>query len=181
MKLRNLKPSVDEGAAEDLVREIRQLSAGESGPPAPPPAYWQNLIVRMNQRIDVAISPRALTISWAARVAIPGVVAIVSFLVGLQYLVPMHGQDVSPLKAIVMSMPDRAVDTLLSDPSRTGASLSLADLGVDPFSMPKEDLAEYLIASANVRTVTETLNDDQITDVLTILGTRTSDLTPGAR
>lgn len=181
MKLRNSKPSVDEGAADDLVREIRQLSAGESHPPALPPAYWQNLIVRTNQRIDKATSPRALTISWAARVAIPGVVAILSFLVGLQYLVPMHGHEVSPLKAVVMSMGDRAVDTLLSDPSRTGASFSLAELGVDPFAMPKEELAEYLIASANVGTVTETLNDEQITDVLTILGTRTSDLSPGAR
>jgi hypothetical protein len=114
-------------------------------------------------------------------VAIPGVVAILSFLVGLQYLVPMHVQEVSPLKAVVMSMGERAVDTLLSDPSRTGASLSLADLGVDPFAVPKEELAEYLIASANVGTVTESLNDEQITDVLTILGTRTSDLSPGAR
>lgn len=180
MKFRNPIPVIDEQAEEELAHEVRRLAAGEEQIPAPVTAYWQNLIVRINQRIDDATSPKALTISWAARVAIPGVVAILSFMIGIHYFVPMHPRDNAPLKAVVLAMPDRAVDTLLADPSRAGASLSLADLEVDPFAMPKEDLAEYMIASASMGTLTETLNDEQITDLLTILGTQTSDFSPGA-
>ena len=66
---------------------------------------------------------------------------------------------------------DRAVDSLLSDPSRLNAGITIADFDLDPFEVPNEELAEYLIASGTVSTVTETLNDEQVTDVLTLLGT----------
>jgi hypothetical protein len=171
----------DERAEEELAAEIRRLTLGDKAPPSPSPSYWPRLLVRTNQRIDEATSPKALTLSWAARVAIPGVVAILSFFIGLRYFMPVQTQDATPLEAVVMAMPDRAVDTLLSDPSTLGTSLSAADLGVDPFDMPKEQLAEYLISSANVRTVTEAFSDDQVTEVLTILGSRSPDLFPGAR
>jgi len=171
----------DERIEEELAAEIRRMIVADQAPPSPSPSYWPSLLVRTNQRIDEATSPKALTISWAARVAIPGVVAILTFFIGLRYFIPMQTQDAAPLKAVVMAMPDRAVDTLLSDPSWLGTSLSATDLGVDPFDMPKEQLAEYLISSASVRTVTEAFSDDQVTEVLTILGSRSSDLFPGAR
>jgi len=154
---------------------------GDPSPLPPSPSYWSTLLVRTNQRIDEATSPKALTISWAARVAIPGVVAILSFFIGLHYFIPMGAQNAAPLNAIVTALPERTLDTLLSDPSWLGSSLSAADLGVDPFEMPKEQLAEYMISSANVGTVSEAFSDDQVTEVLTILGSRSSGLFPGAR
>jgi hypothetical protein len=181
MKLRFGTPSIDEQDERRLEEEVRRLSADEpsSGGPADP--YWTNLLVRTNHRIDEATSPKALTISWAARVAVPGVLAILSFLVGVRYFIPLQPKTAAPLKAVVLSLSDSAVDTILGDPSRFSPNLSLAEMDVDPFALQKEDLAEYLIVAGNVRSVTETLNDDQVTDVLTILGSQNIERNPGAR
>jgi hypothetical protein len=179
MKLRHTTIPRDE-QEEALSREIRRLTLEEGAPAAPPPAYWAHLLVRTNQGIDRATSPRALTISWAARVAVPGVLAILSFLVALRYFVPVNPESAAPLKALVLSMPERSVDTLLANPRWIGASLTAEDLEVEPPDPPKEELAEYLIASGRISSVTEALSSDQVTDVLTILGSRSSDLTPGA-
>ena len=170
MKLRNtIRPDeFDEAGQAEALRRL----AGSAPPVSTrPDAYWHNLIIRTNSRIDEATSPKALTISWALRVALPGVLAIASFMIGLRYFVPNNRGGALPLQAVVLSMPDRAVDTLLADPSRLNAGLSIADLDVDPFDLPNEDLAEYLIASGSVSMVTESLNDDQVTEVLTVLGT----------
>ncbi len=181
MKLWIGTPSIDDREERRLEEEIIRLS-GSRTPSAPPSeAYWANLLVRTNQRIDEATSPTALTISWAARVAIPGVLAILSFLVGVRYFVPMRAQTAAPLKAVVLALPESAVDTILAHPYRISSSLSLADLDVDPFPIQNEDLAEYLIASGTIRSVTETLNDDQVTEVLTILGSEGVDHNAGAR
>jgi hypothetical protein len=174
MKLRFGTPSIDDEEEGRLEEEVRRLTAEEPPSGSLPDSYWANLLVRSNQRIDDATSPRALTISWAARVAVPGVLALLSFLVGVRYFVPMKEDAGAPLKAVVLSLSDRAVDTLLADSYRVGPTLSLADLGVDPFPPEKEDLAEYLIAAGSMSFVTETLNDDQVTDVLTILGSQGS-------
>jgi hypothetical protein len=159
---------------EAQVEALRQAAGSEAPVSARPEAYWQNLIIRTNSRIDEATSPKALTISWALRVALPGVLSITSFMIGLRYFVPTEGVN-PPLQAVVLAMPDGAVDTLLSDPSRLYAGLSAADFDVDPFDVPNEDLADYLISSGTVATVTESLNDEQVTDVLTVLGTRRED------
>ena len=170
MKLRNtIRPG--EFDEEAQVDALRQLAGSETPPASRPDAYWQNLIIRTNSRIDEATSPKALTISWALRVALPGVLAIASFMIGLRYFVPTERGGSLPLQAVVLGMPDRAVDSLLSDPSRLNAGITIADFDLDPFEVPNEELAEYLIASGTVSTVTETLNDEQVTDVLTLLGT----------
>ncbi len=170
MKLWIGTPSIDDREERRLEEEITRLS-GSRAPSAPPSdTYWANLLVRTNRRIDEATSPKALTISRAARVAIPGVLAILSFLVGVRYFVPLRVQTAAPLKAVVLALPESAVDTILAHPYRVSTSLSVADLDVDPFPFQNEDLAEYLIASGSIPTVTETLNDDQVTEVLTILG-----------
>lgn len=165
-------PSIDDREERRLEEEILRLTEGEA-PLAPPPApYWANLPARINRRIDEATSPKALTISWAARVAIPGVLAILSFLVGVRYFVPMRNLSAAPLRSVVLSLPEGGVDTILAHPYRISGDLSLADLDVDPFPFQKEDLAEYLIASGSIPSVTETLDDEQVTDVLTILGSQ---------
>ncbi len=181
MKLRIGTPSIDDQEERRLEEEIERLSVGQTPSGVPAESYWANLLVRTNRRIDEATSPKALTISWAARVAVPGVVAILSFLVGVQYFIPMRTHAPASLKAVVLSLSENAVDTLLANPNRISQDFSLADLEVDPLPLHKEDLAEYLIASGNIRSVTETLNDDQVTDVLTLLGSQGVDRNPGAR
>src|SRR5512141_561288 len=93
MKFRQEPRDITESEERELVDSVRalELEGGEKGT-APPisDAYWQNLIIRTNQRVDAAASAKAISISWAARVAIPGVVAIVSFLIALQYYVPVQ-------------------------------------------------------------------------------------------
>ena len=160
---------------EAQVEALRQAAGSEVPVSTRPDAYWQNLIIRTNSRIDEATSPKALTISWALRVALPGVLSIASFMIGLRYFVPTEGGGSPPLQAVVLAMPEGAVDTLLSDPSRLYAGLSAADFDVDPFDLPNEDLADYLITSGTVATVTESLDDEQVTDVLTVLGTHRED------
>lgn len=181
MKFRIGTQSIDDGEERRLEDEVARLSAGDAPREGPSGAYWANLIVRTNQRIDAATSPRALTISWAARVAIPGVLAIVSFLVGVRYFVPLRSQASVPLKAVVLSLPEGAVDTILAHPYRISPDLSLADMEIDPLPVQKEDLAEYMIASGNIRTVTEALDENQVTDVLTILGSQGGERNAGAQ
>ncbi|HMK38239.1 MAG TPA: hypothetical protein VK569_02785, partial [Bacteroidota bacterium] len=73
MKYRMEKIPLTAEAERELTSEIRQLagSTGDGKAPGPSDAYWQNLVVKINARIDDATSAKALSISWAARVAIP--------------------------------------------------------------------------------------------------------------
>jgi hypothetical protein len=178
MRFRITTRPAERGDDAQLTASIRELASGDSTPVGPAGAYWGALLARTNERIDEATSPKALTISWALRVALPGVLAIASFMIGLRYFVPMETRRALPLQAVVLSLPEAEMDTMLAYPSRLNEGLSLADLEVDPFAVQKEDLQEYLIASASVASMTETLDDDQVTDVLTVLGSRTIDHTP---
>jgi hypothetical protein len=173
MKFRQNTPPIDEGAEEELVRSIRELSllSEPTGSDAPPGAYWSNLLVRTNQRIDEASSGKAITISWAARVAIPGVIAIVSFLVGLHYYAPYKAGNEPSLQAVVLSLPPPAVDTILLDPSRVGASVTTADMAIDPFEVTQKEMSEYIIAEGVVSDAASLLSDDQMTEVLALLST----------
>jgi len=183
MKFRQGTPLVDDRAEEELAAEVRRVAAalGEPHQEAPPDPYWQNLLVRTNDRVDRATSGRALTISWAARVAFPGVVAILSFLIGLRYFAPQHESHAPTLANVFLSMPQQAVDTLLSDPSEISAALSVADLGVDPLNPEKEEFANYLINNGSVATLEESMSDQQVTAVLTALGSYREQSTTGVR
>jgi hypothetical protein len=89
--------------------------------------------VKINGKIDDATSGKALSISWAARVAIPGVVAIVSFLVGLHYFAPDASRHAPSVAEVVLALPPAAIDSLLVDPSRADPSLSAEDVATDVF------------------------------------------------
>ncbi|HTY57405.1 MAG TPA: hypothetical protein VMF59_01250, partial [Bacteroidota bacterium] len=149
MKYRMEKNPLTAEVERELTSEIRQIagSRGAGETPAVPDAYWQNLIIRVNARIDAATSGRALSISWAARVAIPGVVAIVSFLVGLHYIVPDAPKNEPSVADVVLSLPPAAMDSLLIDPSRADPSLSVSDVATDVFVFSRREIAEYLIDS----------------------------------
>jgi hypothetical protein len=183
MKLRHGTAPIDDGAEEELTLEVRRAAAdlGEGEPEAPPDPYWPNLLVRTNDRLDQATSGKALTISWAARVAIPGVVAILSFLVGLRYFVPQHESHAPTLANVVLSMSQPSVDTLLSGLSEISPAVSIADLGLDPLNPAKEEIATYLIDSGSVTTLEESMSDQQVTAVLAALGSYREQSTTGVQ
>lgn len=183
MKLRHGTTPIDDRAEEELAHEVRREAAnlGEVGQQPPPDAYWPNLIVRTNDRLDQATSGKALTISWAARVAIPGVVAILSFLVGLRYFAPQQESHTPTLAKVVLSMPQPSIDTLLSGLSEISAAVSVADLGLDPLNPEKEEIASYLIDSGSVTTLEESMSDQQVTAVLAALGSYREQSTTGVQ
>ena len=172
MRFRQEKPPGGDEAERRLETEIRQTvsAAGGAGETPPPEPYWQNLIVRTNARIDHATSGRALSISWAARVAIPGVVAIVSFLVGLHYYVPEPPVERVSVASVVLSLPQTVIDSLLMNPEKADPSLSLADIGVDVFELTREQITDYLVANGNTTAAVEGMTDRETTAFLAVLG-----------
>lgn len=175
MRFRQEKHPAGDEAERALETEVRRMApdAGESGAAQPSDQYWQNLAVRANARIDEATSGKALSILWAARVAIPGVVAIVSFLIGLHYYVPEPPRENVSVAAIVLSLPPTAIDSLLLDPGRVDPSLSLQELGVDLFNVSREQIADYLVVSGNATAAVEGLTERETSALLAALGTNT--------
>ena len=161
---------IADGDEQTLAAEVRGLSWGAAGGDDPPDAYWQNFVVRANARIDGATSGRALSISWAARVAIPGVVAIASFLIALHFYVPEPPKASETVGAVVLSLPSSAMDSLLADPARIDASLSVAETGPDVFQVPGEQIAEYLVAHGNATAAMEGMSDGETSELLAVLG-----------
>lgn len=173
MKFRQTTPPIEERAEEELEGNIREL-AGDAPPPdaaVPTGAYWATLLVRTNERIDEASSGKALTISWAARVAFPGVLAILSFLIGLQYYAPHKPGKEPSLQAVVLSLPGQAVDTLIVDPSQVGVTMAAAEIGIDPFEITGGEIAEYLVSEGVVNEAAALFSDDQMAEVLALLST----------
>jgi len=175
MRFRQEKPPAGDEAERALEAEVRRLApgAGESGAAQPPDQYWQNLAVRANARIDAATSGKAISILWAARVAIPGVVAIVSFLIGLHYYVPEPPRENVSVASVVLSLPAESIDSLLMDPGRIDPSLSLQELGVDVFYLSREQIADYLVVSGNTGAAMEGLTEGETSALLASLGTDT--------
>jgi hypothetical protein len=171
MKLRHEKQDIAESEERALVSVVRALERKTEGEPASAPseAYWQNLIVRTNQRVDAATSGKALSISWAARVAIPGVVAIVSFFIALHYYMPVEKRQHSDLESIVLSLPNRVVDSLLTDSSLSEETLVAIAANENLFDVPSEQIGEYFIENGNASTAVEVLPDQQADQMLDVL------------
>jgi hypothetical protein len=171
MKYRMEKNPLTDEAERELTSAIRQLAgppgAGEKSPV--PDSYWQNLIVKVNARIDTATSGKALSISWAARVAIPGVVAIVSFLVGLHYIVRDAAKREPSVADVILSLPPAAIDSLLIDPSRADPSLSVEDVATDVFVFSRQQIAEYLIDNGNPGAAVDGVSDGEASTILAVL------------
>lgn len=166
MRFRVHRADADPREEERLVQEIRGLTALEPATPPPPDPYWPNMLVRVNRRIDEASSGKAMSLSWAARVAIPGVVAVLSFVIGLQYYVPKQTADVSVMELLARG----GVDSLLvqqSDEHFTTAQELLADVYL---SLSQDQLSEYLVDTGTPSTVMEVLPEAQVREVLSTLG-----------
>jgi hypothetical protein len=170
MKYRMEKNPLTDEAEHELASEIRQLAGSPAGKGSrPPDAYWQNLVVKINGKIDDATSGKALSISWAARVAIPGVVAIVSFLVGLHYYAPDASRHAPSVAEVVLALPPAAIDSLLVDPSGADASLSVEDVATDVFVFSRQQIADYFIEDGNPGAAVDGISDRETSTILAVL------------
>lgn len=171
MKFRQEHRDITESEERELVDSVRVLEreVGERLAPPISDAYWQNLIIRTNQQVDAAASGKAISISWAARVAIPGVVAIVSFLIALQYYVPVQIRQHSDVESIVLALPDRAVDSLLTDTALPEETLVAVAANENLFDVPSEQIGQYLIENGNTSMLVELLPEQQADHMLDLL------------
>ncbi len=148
---------------------LRALMNTEEVRPGPDDVYWQNLLVRTNRRIDEVSSGKALSISWALRVAIPGVVAIISFLIGLHYYAPERPSRGTSVEAVVLSLPAEAQDSLLATLPLSDRLAALSSSG-DYFDLSREQITDYMIDNGTTSMLLETLTDDQVEKLLVSLG-----------
>lgn len=167
MKLWPTRSDVDDEAVRALEDELRSLRTDRRLPDS----RRSGLLVRTNERIDNVTSGKALTISWAARVAIPGVVAILSFLVALSYYVPETQNRVDELAGVLQAMPSTVVDSLAWTSASMRDSVTLDVAGEAFFGADEGEMAEYLIDRGASSTVGEALSDDEVRLVLAALAT----------
>jgi len=164
MKLRADKTIPDDLAERSLVEEIKTLASQSPDPGRTerPAAYWANLLVRTNQRIDDATSTRALSISWAARVAIPGVVAVLCFVFALHYYAPERPELAASLNSVVQTLPDQTVDSLLVAGAGQGeGALPAMGIGDEILQVSREQVADYMIDNGRETQLIEAMDDQQ--------------------
>jgi len=170
MRIRRPQGELDERSERALEEEIRSASAPEGRAPEDP--FWQNLLVRTNARIDDVASGRGITISWAARVAIPGVVALLAFLVGLHYYVPELTAERERLPEILSVLPSAAQDSLM-DRYSIGQEVLSPVIAEEVFDIPASQAQDYYLENAELSSLAELLSEDQVSTVLTILESST--------
>jgi hypothetical protein len=162
----------DQDEARDTAA-LKALLARESDAQTPlAPPYWGSLIARTNERIDAVTSAKALSISWAARVAIPGVLVILFFFIGLHYYAPDMGTNDATVAGLIETLPQPTVDSLMLNSDALRASLSTGDVGSDFFQFTGEQLSEYISTNASRETLVESLDDTDVTSLLVALDTR---------
>ncbi|MBK7257156.1 MAG: hypothetical protein IPI01_05005 [Ignavibacteriae bacterium] len=169
MRLRFDKRQPTDDEEEALQRALQAEVADDLPSPAPPAAYWQNLPVRVNAAIDDATSGRALSLSWAARVAIPGIVAVLSFLIGLYYYAPDRGGMVRSFRDVAMAMPPSAVDSLYVASLASGDTAFVGGLETDLLRLPSDLAREYYVENGSTSTLVEDLSDQEVREVLAVL------------
>lgn len=162
MKIRQEKPEFDGADEEAAAQALRGLDLGTGIPRKEiPDQYWQNLLVRTNKGIDDVSSPKALSISWAARVAIPGVVAVVSFVVALHYYAPVQSNRTNSLNTIVQSLPAQMVDSMITVSAVRGDEGDMAAVGNALFDVSRDQAEDYFIQNGQETILVETLDDQQ--------------------
>lgn len=175
MRFRQPKVEHTESEEHDLVESLQSLRSMDVR--APDEHYWAQLLVRTNKRLDESTSGKALSISWAARVAIPGIVAIICFFVGLHYYGLEPSQPQTSVSDFIFSLPAESTDSLLLEMAQTGEHEVHLSLSSDMFTLSGERIAEYLLEESGAAHVLEALTEQQVQDFFDALRT-TSDSTP---
>ena len=175
MKRRLLESAVKDEQEQQAVEELRQALRQADLPPdhVPSETYWSNLLVRTNERIDHATSGKAISLSWAARVALPGVITIIFFFAALRYYYePGQSGSNASLVSVVAALPGGVIDSLAVEGTSSGFSVPAAGLDQSFMEPSVDQLADYLVASGNVGVALEAMEDEQIREVLTTLGSQ---------
>lgn len=172
MKFLTPKPDIsdeDERRATDaLTAALRER--GYAGPGTLPDPLRNAMLVRTNERIDRLSSGRALSLSWAARVAIPGVVAIIAFFTALQYYgtpQPHRGNEVAPL---LTGLADTQMDSLFEVTGVGDSAAVVAAAGAGLFDVSSDGAADYLLQNDRSVLVLESMTDAEVDEVLATLG-----------
>jgi hypothetical protein len=176
MKLRKSRIDITDDVERQAVEVVRQLTAdtNQAKMSAPPDAYFANLLVKSNSRIDHVTSGKALSMSWLARVAVPGVVAILFFFIGLHYYVPEVSTERHSIADAVKALPSEAIDSMLIESSSNG--LLSAALTSELLDVSNDQLAEFLVASGSPSAVLEVLPEQQLTEIAALLESRSTNL-----
>ena len=169
MRLRFDKRQPTDDEEEALCRALQAEVANDPPSPGPAQAYWQNLPIHVNRAIDEATSGKALSLSWAARVAIPGIVAILSFLVGLYYYAPDRGGAVKSFREVALAMPPSAVDSLYVASLASGDTAFVSGLEADLLQVPNDLAREYYLEYGGTSNLVEDLSDQELKEVLAVL------------
>lgn len=170
MKFRHQKPGIMEQNEDQAVRELRSLTqAHEQRTDRPSSTYWANLLVRTNRRIDEKTSGKAISLSWAARVAIPGVVAIISFFVAMHYYTPDIPRPSMVVGPILTSFSDNELDSLLTAGEFYGTVANDPVVGSRLFAVAADQAADYLLSQGRASAVLEVLSDNQVDELLAVL------------
>jgi hypothetical protein len=170
MRLRADRPKVTDEEERALEASVRELSRGQVETPPPADAYWQNLAIRINKRVDEATSGKAISLSWAARVAIPGVVAVLSFLIGLRYYAPDRPVTPASLVEATSMLPSATVDSLVA------SSLSVAETAPDEtitgwvLAVPHDMASDYLCEYGGTSVLLGDLSETEVKHLLLALG-----------
>jgi len=177
MRLRKDKTEVTDSLEHHAVESVRGLVREKrfAEPSEPSAAYFANLLVKTNQRIDAVTSGKALSISWLARVAVPGVVAILFFFIGLHYYVPGTVSERTEVAKAVQSLQAAEFDSLVLSSSIEDVT-ALASANENVFDVSQDQLASYFVSQGSTSTVLESLSDQQLAEVASILESRTANL-----
>jgi hypothetical protein len=127
------------------------------------------MLVETNERIDRATSARALSLSWAMRVAVPGVVAIIAFFIGLHYYGTPVRQETDALAPVLVDFSDGALDSLMEAHAMVDTTTLVEGARGGLFDISGELAADYLLATNQTGVVVEMLQDREVDDVLTVL------------
>lgn len=164
---RDTPEDMDERSEE---QRLRTLAGGEEDLASPPPSYWGRQIVRVNERLDVVTSGRALTVNWAWKVAIPGVFALISFFVALDYYVPEPPGTGRALTEVVRSLPAATLDSLLAESRLDDAWTTSGGTGYEQvYAVSQDHINAYMLTNGEPSVILESLSQDELDALLASL------------
>jgi len=165
MKRSRERPDI-EREEQEITETLRAVTAGYGKNPEPNSPYWDDLIVRTNKRLDEATSARAISVSWAARVALPGIVSIIFFFVGLHYYIPERSNEPNPISAIVADLSEEVQDSLMDELVRAQVAAYDADRYDEIFEIPEDEILSYLLTTEGEGEMFEALSEAEASELL---------------
>jgi len=166
------KETIDEETAHSIEEELRKHAMKEDEM-VPSQPYWANSLVRINARVDEATSGKSLSLSWAVRVAIPGIVAIITFLIGLDYYLPEPPPNTASMRSFFLSLPSATIDSLTAIEDAT--SFAVSELPTAR-SFSEAQIADYFISAEASEELVETMSDEDLNSLFSLLQSKNGDI-----